>query len=259
MNFSFVKTEKAGRLFYIILSRPDKKNALNEQVVRELTQAFQIAAADTTSKVVILKAEGDVFSAGADLEYLQRLQQNSFEENLADSTLLKELLLTIYSLHKMVIAQVEGHAIAGGCGLASVCDFCFAVPEAKFGYTEVKIGFIPALVMVFLLRKISGMKAKELLCTGKLISAEEAVACNLINGIFPKETLDASVREFALQLCENASAQSLSATKMLFNKVPGMELHEALGLAAQMNAQTRSSEDCRRGVSAFLNKEKLTW
>jgi methylglutaconyl-CoA hydratase len=152
MNFSFIKTEKHDRLFYITLDRTEKKNALNTTLVTELTQALQIAEDHEEIKMVILKAAGDVFSAGADLEYLQKLQHFSYEDNLADSGLLKELLWKIYTLKKMVIAQVEGHAIAGGCGLAAVCDFCFAVPEAKFGYTEVKIGFIPALVMVFLLR-----------------------------------------------------------------------------------------------------------
>ncbi|MGB3073893.1 MAG: enoyl-CoA hydratase/isomerase family protein, partial [Chitinophagales bacterium] len=176
MNFLFVKTEKQDRLFYIILARPEKKNALNDTVVTELTHALQLATDDDEVKIIILKAEGDVFSAGADLEYLQRLQNFSYEENLADSTLLKTLLLKIYTHPKIVIAQVEGHAIAGGCGLAAVCDFCFSVPDAKFGYTEVKIGFIPALVMVFLLRKINGAKARELLFTGKLVTAAEALS-----------------------------------------------------------------------------------
>ncbi|MEO6167914.1 MAG: enoyl-CoA hydratase-related protein [Chitinophagales bacterium] len=259
MNLSFVKTEKEGRLFYIILSRPEKKNALNDLVVAELIAAFQLAEDDDAVKVVILKAEGDVFSAGADLDYLQRLQQFSFEENLADSSLLKELLLKIYSLRKIVIAQVEGHAIAGGCGLASVCDFCFSVPEAKFGYTEVRIGFIPALVMVFLLRKISGVKAKELLFTGKLISASEAASYGLINEVYSKEMISGHVKLFATKLCEEASSQSLAATKEMMNKVANMELHEALDYAAGMNAQTRSSDDCKKGVGAFLRKEKFNW
>lgn len=259
MNFHLVKTEKQDRILYIILARPEKKNALNDHMVKELTEALHMAEHDPAVKVVILKSEGDVFSAGADLDYLQRLQQFSYEENLADSSLLKGLLLKIYSLNKIVIAQVEGHAIAGGCGLASVCDFCFSVPEAKFGYTEVKIGFIPALVMVFLIRKISGTKARELLFTGKLIAAEEAAACGLINEVIPKEVIATTVLQFATNLCEGASGQSLASTKKMFTKVVSMELSEALEYAAQMNAQTRSSDDCKRGIGAFLNKEKFKW
>ncbi|MBX7109211.1 MAG: enoyl-CoA hydratase/isomerase family protein [Chitinophagales bacterium] len=259
MNFSLIKTEQHDRLYYITLSRAEKKNALNSLLVTELTAALQIAENEAAVKIVILKAEGDVFSAGADLEYLQQLQHFSYEENLADSSLLKTLLLKIHTLKKIVIAQVEGHAIAGGCGLAAVCDFCFAVPEAKFGYTEVKIGFIPALVMVFLLRKISGVKTRELLYTGKLISADEAVDYGLINMVVAKDEIAGYVKAFATRLSEESSAQSLAATKEMLTKVPGMELHEALQYAAEMNATTRSSDDCKKGVGAFLSREKFKW
>lgn len=259
MNFSLIKTEKQDRLFYITLDRTEKKNALNTALVTELTQALQIAEDHEEIKMVILKAAGDVFSAGADLEYLQKLQHFSYEDNLADSGLLKELLWKIYTLKKMVIAQVEGHAIAGGCGLAAVCDFCFAVPEAKFGYTEVRIGFIPALVMVFLLRKINGAKARELLFTGKLITAEEAVGYGLINQVVAKDQIAGFVKSFAIQLSEEASAQSLAATKEMMAKVATMELQDALQYAAEMNARIRSSDDCRKGVGAFLQREKFKW
>src|SRR6476661_8606802 len=129
-----------NRIAYIIINRPDKRNALNSELVIALTKAFKQAEEDTSIKVIILKAIGDVFSAGADLDYLQKLQSFSFEDNLADSNLIKTLFETIYLQPKIVIAQVEGHAIAGGCGIASVCDFIFSTPDAKFGYTEVKIG-----------------------------------------------------------------------------------------------------------------------
>lgn len=256
---NFVRIEKKDRLAYIILSRAEKKNALNDAVVASLKEALADAEKDRGVKVIVLKAEGDVFSAGADLEYLQRLQNFSYEENLADSNNLKELFLKIQTVRKIVIAQVEGHAIAGGCGLAAVCDFCFAVPEAKFGYTEVKIGFIPALVLVFLLRKISGAKAKELLLTGKLISAEEAAAIGLINEVISKETIAAHVASFAQKLCAEASAESLAVTKEMLTKVASMELNEALDYAAHMNATARSGEDCKKGIGAFVRKEKISW
>ena len=147
-----------NRKAYITLNRPGKRNALSHELVAELKEAFHLAEKEDQAKVVILKANGEAFCSGADLAHLQQLQNFSHEENLADSNHLKELFLQIYSLKKVVIAQVQGHALAGGCGLATVCDFIFAVPEAKFGYTEVKIGFIPAIVMVFLLRKI-GLQA----------------------------------------------------------------------------------------------------
>lgn len=170
----FITTHTSDRIFEIVLNRPDKRNALNSEFVSELISAFTNADVDENTRVVILKANGKVFSAGADLGYLQQLQKNTYEENLEDSTQLAELFKKIYFHKKLIIAQVEGHAIAGGCGLATVCDFVFAVPEAKFGYTEVKIGFVPAIVMFFLLRKIGEAKARELLLTGKLIDAQQA-------------------------------------------------------------------------------------
>jgi methylglutaconyl-CoA hydratase len=256
---NFVRIEKHQRLGSIILSRPEKKNSLNDLFVAELLEAFQQLEADASIKIIILKATGDVFSAGADLDYLQRLQKFSFKENLEDSNQLRDLFLRIQTLKKIVIAQVEGHAIAGGCGLATVCDFCFAVPDSKFGYTEVKIGFIPALVTVFLLRKITGTKAKELLLTGKLITASEAMQIGLINEVISKETISQHVKSFAENLCEETSSESVAATKELMNKVSSMELTPALTYAAEMNAKIRSSEDCKKGIAAFLNKEKIKW
>ena len=150
----YVKYSVLDRIAFITLDRAEKRNALSYDLVTELKSAFADAENDDAVKVIVLKANGEAFSAGADLEYLQQLQSFSYEQNFNDSNHLKELFLQIYSLKKVVIAQIQGHAIAGGCGLAAVCDFSFATPESKFGYTEVKIGFIPAIVMVFLIRKI---------------------------------------------------------------------------------------------------------
>ena len=170
----YVLTNKKGNILEIILNRPDKRNALNSEFVGELRQAFGEANADDSIRVIILKGSGKAFSAGADLGYLQQLQNNTYDENLQDSSHLMELFKLMYSHKKLIIAQVEGHALAGGCGLATVCDFIYTVPEALFGYTEVKIGFIPAIVMFFLLRKIGEAKARELLLTGTLIEATRA-------------------------------------------------------------------------------------
>ena len=259
MNQSLLRIEKQDRIGFISLSRAEKKNALNDELVKELTSAFSSLEVDENVKVMVLKAEGDVFSAGADLDYLQRLQNFSFEENLADSNSLKELFLKIYCNKKIVIAQIEGHAIAGGCGLATVCDFCFAIPEAKFGYTEVKIGFIPALVSVFLARKIRGADARELLLTGNLISASRAEEIGLINSVIEKNKINDWIKQFATDLCNETSSQSIAATKELLSKISAPELNDALGLAAHMNANARASEDCKKGIDSFLKKEKIKW
>lgn len=248
--------DRIGRL---ILNRPEKRNALNQELVGELRKAFQKAESDPGVKVVVLGANGEAFCAGADLAYLQQLQKFSFEENLADSNQLKELFLQIYTLKKVVVAQVQGHALAGGCGLATVCDFVFTVPEARFGYTEVKIGFVPAIVMVFLLRKIGEARAKELLLTGNLITAEGAKSVGLVSKIVEQNVLEKEVEIFASQLISGASAESLALTKTMIGEVQHLALKEALDYAARENAKARGTDDCKKGIEAFLSKRELKW
>ena len=256
---NFVLQEKKDRIGIIILNRPDKRNALNSVVIDELKEALSKFESDEEVKVIILRASGTVFSAGADLQYLQQLQKNSFAENLEDSNSLKELFLKIYNLKKVVIAEVQGHAIAGGCGLMTVCDYAFAVPEAKFGCTEVKIGFIPAIVLVFLLRKLSEAHAKELLLSGELITADRAYEIGLVSKVVSSEKLSDYIESFATDLAKSNSATSMGLTKKLISDVQGMDLDKALSLAAETNARVRESEDCRKGIAGFLNGEKITW
>ena len=247
------------RIGFITLNRPEKRNALSHELVAALKDAFTQAEKDDAVKVIVLKANGEAFCAGADLAYLQQLQNFSYEENLADSDHLKELFLRIYTLKKVVIAQVQGHALAGGCGLATVCDFSFSVPEAKFGYTEVKIGFIPAIVMIFLLRKIGEAKAKQLLLSGELITAEAAQHTGLINFIVQRDALEQEVITFAQRLITTNSSTSMEITKHMIASVQSLSLEDALTFASKMNAQARASSDCMKGIQAFLNKEKIQW
>lgn len=262
MNFNemeYIKFDVCNRIGYITINRPDKRNALNYQVVTELKQAFARASKSDQVKVIVLQAAGKVFCAGADLSYLQQLQRNTFDENLEDSSHLKELFQQIYTLDKVVIAKIQGHAIAGGCGLATVCDFSFTVPEALFGYTEVRIGFIPAIVKVFLLRKIGEGRSKELLLSGELISAEKANEYALVNWVVPAASLEAEVNKFAQTLVDKNSSQSMSLTKEMIAEVQSMSLEEGLDYAANMNAKARGTEDCKKGISTFLNKDELRW
>lgn len=259
MLSEFVQYKVEGRIGYITLNRPDKRNALNNQVVNELSFAFNLVANDKKAGITVLKATGDVFSAGADLAYLKQLQSNTFDDNLEDSKTLKDLLYQIYTFPKIVIAEVQGHAIAGGCGLATVCDFIFTIPEAKFGYTEVKIGFIPAIVMVFLIRKIGEKNARDLLLTGKLISAQEADRIGLINQIIKSDLLESTVTQFASELVENVSSDSVARIKQMMAKAPDLSLLDALNYATQMNAEMRSTDDCKKGIQAFLDKTTIKW
>lgn len=255
----FIQYVVDDRLAYITLNRPEKSNALCHELVSDLRVAFRMAEEDEQVKAVVLNANGDAFCAGADLKHLQQLQTNSFEQNRADSDHLKELFLQIYNLKKIVISQVHGAALAGGCGLATVCDFTFAAEEAMFGYTEVRIGFVPAIVMVFLLRKVGEAKAKQLLLGAKTIPAREALSMGLIHAVAQKETLGKEVKAFARDLIANNSAYALGVTKQLISKVQSLPLDEALAFASEMNAKARGSEDCKRGIDAFLRKERIKW
>lgn len=247
------------RIATITINRPEKKNALNPGLVNLLTETFIKASEDDEVKVIVLKANGTAFSAGADLAYLQQLQHNTYEENLADSENLKRLFTTIYYLPKVVIAQVEGHAIAGGCGLATVCDIIFSIPEASFGYTEVKLGFVPAIVSCFLLRKTSETIAKRILLTGELFTAQQALDYGLITYVTNKDKIHLNVKQFALNLCTEASSNSLMVTKQLICQTNNPLLEKSLSLAVQINARVRDSADFKKGISAFLEKQKLQW
>jgi len=249
----------AHRIATITLNRPEKRNSFNPELVAALTETLLNASDDEEVKVIILKAAGTAFSAGADLAYLQQLQNNTHEENVADSENLKALFTTIYYLPKVVIAQVEGHAIAGGCGLATVCDITFAVPEASFGYTEVKLGFVPAIVSCFLMRKTSETIAKKILLTGDLFTAEQALAYNLITYVTNKEEISQRVLEFATKLCEESSSNSLMVTKQLIGQTTNPGLEKSLEFAVQINARVRESADFKKGIAAFISKEKIKW
>lgn len=255
----FVTYEVQDRMGIITLNRPAKRNALSFEMISELYEAFGTAESNDLVKVVILRAKGAVFCAGADLAYLQKLESLSHEENLADSKHLSDLFHRIYTLKKIVIAQVHGHAVAGGCGLASVCDFVYAVPEAKLGYTEVKIGFVPAIVMVFLIRRLGEHHARQLLLSGEFVSAEEAQRMGLVNRVVPSVKLEDIVTEMAQRLISTNSGTSMETTKRMIADVQSMPLTEALEYASRMNATARSTADFKKGIASFLNKEDLSW
>ncbi|MCS7077526.1 MAG: enoyl-CoA hydratase-related protein [Bacteroidia bacterium] len=259
MEYEFITYHTEQRITYITLNRPDKRNALNFDVVTELQNAFDKANKDENCKIIVLKANGKAFCAGADLDFLQKLQNFTFEDNYRDSSHLAKLFNQIYDLGKVVIAQIQGPALAGGCGLATICDFSFAAQSAQFGYTEARIGFIPAIVMVFLIRKIGEGKARELLLSADIIDANKAKEYGLINYVVPDHLLENEVKNFALRLCEQNSAQSLNFTKHMIADLQNMSLRDAIEFASKMNAEARANEDCKRGIKAFLNKEKITW
>ncbi|TFV93324.1 enoyl-CoA hydratase/isomerase family protein [Algoriphagus kandeliae] len=254
-----IRLEKSNRIGKITLNRPEKRNAMSTELVEGMLGALGELESDEEVKVVIIAAEGKAFCAGADLAYLQQMQNFTPEENLVDSRRLMSLFDRIYNFPKPVIAQVQGHALAGGCGLVTVCDFAFTVPDALFGYTEVKIGFIPALVSIFLQEQIGAAKTQELLLSGELISAQKAAELGIVTAVTELEFLEKEVQEFTQKLIENNSGHAMTTTKALLRSLHQEERQKKLEEAAVLNAKSRSNPDCVRGISAFLNKEKPSW
>lgn len=247
------------RIARVILNRPEKRNALHPDMIRELTGILEQASRDPDVKIIVLKAEGPAFSAGADLQYLRQLRSDSYQANLEDSWRLAQLFETMYTCDKLLIAQVEGPAIAGGCGLAMLADLTYATPTAVFGYTELAIGFVPAIVSPFLVRKIGTGRARELLLTACRISASKALEWGMIHGIFEPQAIEKEVSGLALQLSESVSTESVRWTKKLLADQWNLSLEDALKLASEVNARVRETEDCKRGIDAFLAGTPLKW
>jgi len=256
---SLLLTQQDGRVATLILNRPEKRNALSAELVSEMTAAMVQLNANDEVKVIVLRSADKPFCAGADLSYLAKLRDFSLAENEADSQALRRLFDLIYLSPKIVISQVEGPALAGGCGLATLADLCFATPEATFGYTEVKIGFIPALVMVYLREKIGGGVLRDLMLTGRVITAEEAFNLGLVQRLVSTDNITSIVNQTAQELCESTSQQAVASIKEMLKTIPSMSRDEALDYAAKQNAVARGSEDCRKGIDAFLQKQPLKW
>ncbi|MGD0568850.1 MAG: enoyl-CoA hydratase-related protein [Candidatus Sulfotelmatobacter sp.] len=257
MNYTTIQLAYDSGVATITLNRPDKRNAISFELIDDLLRALK--AVETSDAIVlILTGAGKAFSSGLDLDNLKALIGRSPEENLKDSETMVRLFRTLYEFPKVTIAAVNGAAIAGGTGLALLCDFTLAVPEAKFGYTEVRIGFVPAIVSTFLLRQVGEKHARDLLLTGRIIGAEEAVRMGLVNEIVAPETLLARARELAAQLMENSPA-SLRATKQLLSEHARAELDTQIGAAVRENAAIRTTADFREGVTSFLEKRKPVW
>ena len=257
MSYQTLTVSHEDRVATITLNRPEKRNAVSFQLVEDLTGALA-AIEKSDSHVVIITGAGKAFCAGLDLEELNSLIGKSQEQNVKDSQTMADLFRTIYDFPKPTIAAVNGAAIAGGTGIATMCDFTLAVPEAKFGYTEVKIGFVPAIVSSYLVFQVGHKIARDLLMTARLFDAAEAHRYGLVNEIVPAENLMARARELANVLLEN-SPSSVQATKRLINGFIKEQLDVQVAAAVKDNARIRTTADFREGVSSFLEKRKPVW
>ncbi|MFO8100096.1 MAG: enoyl-CoA hydratase/isomerase family protein [Salinibacter sp.] len=253
-----ISTSTDGPVRTIRLNRPDKRNALNAALVTALKTELRRAEEDPT-RVLVLTGAGSAFSAGADLADLRAMRTAAPLDNEQDSRHLAGMFRQIYRHPKPIIAAVNGHAIGGGCGLAAVCDFSVVSTEAKLGFSEVRIGFVPAIVMVFVRRKVGETAARDLLLRGRLVGAEEAVDVGLFTEAVPPDRVADRASERAKELATETSGSAVALTKRMLAQVPGMGFEEALDYAVQMNAFARGTEDCRAGIDAFLADEDPPW
>jgi methylglutaconyl-CoA hydratase len=245
--------ELDGAIARVTLNRPDKRNALNEALITGTRNALQQANDDAAVRVVVISGAGRDFCSGADLKSLKTIAEGSIVENSADARSLMELFAQIRRVSVPVVAAVRGKALAGGCGLASACDIVLAATEAKFGYPEVKIGFVPAMVTAILRRNVSEKRAFELLTRGAEIGAAEAKEFGLVNQIFSEENFEAEVTNY-VRAFEQVSKSAVALTKALFYEMDGMSFGDALETGVDVNVIARMTEDCQKGIARFLKK-----
>ena len=257
MNYSTLQLAFDAGIATLTLNRPDKRNAISYDLIDDLLRALE-EVKNSPAHVLIVTGAGKAFCSGIDLDDLKALTGRTPEQNLEDSRKMASLFRSLYDFPKPTIAAVNGAAVAGGTGIATLCDFTLVVPDAKFGYTEVRIGFVPAIVSTFLLRQVGEKVARDLLLTGRLFDAQEALRIGLINEIVPPEKLLDRARELATQIMENSPA-SLAYTKRLLSDHARAELDSQIEAAVRENAAIRATADFREGVTAFLEKRKPKW
>lgn len=250
---SEILTEKENSIFTIILNRPEKRNALNDGLINSVKDALREANKDESLRAILIKGAGKDFCSGADLSALQKIAESDVLENLWDAENLMELFAMIRKIKIPVIAAVHGRALAGGCGLATACDIVLAAQSARFGYPEVRIGFVPAMVMAILRRNLSEKKSFELITQGFDFSSDEAERFGLLNRIFPDESFDEDVKKY-VSVYEYVSRSAVVLSKKLLYQMDGMTFDIALETGAEVNAIARLTEDCQKGIAKFLNK-----
>jgi methylglutaconyl-CoA hydratase len=246
-----------GDIAKITLNRPEKRNAISTRMICEL-QTVLDEVEHSRARVVLVTGAGKAFCAGMDLEMLSAIAQQTPHENQEDSKRMAKMFRRLWSYTKPMIAAVNGPALAGGCGIATLCDFTLASPEAKFGYTEVKIGFLPAIVSVFLTRQIGDKRSRDLLLTGRLVDPQEAKEMGLVTEIVPADQLMERAHELAATLI-SASPSSLTRAKRLLTTAAAAAVDQDLERAVLENARIRCTPDFKEGLASFLEKRKPVW
>jgi methylglutaconyl-CoA hydratase len=255
-----IRLRPSGDLLWVTLDDPARANALSPQMLGELTALFRLPLRAQGFRAVLLAAHGKHFSAGADLEHLAALLEAGPEQNLADSLGLRDLFAAVLEQEALTIALVQGACVAGGCGLATACDFVVAADDARFLYSEVKIGFVAALVATYLPLRLRGADIRELLLFPRFTDARRALEIGLVNRVVPAADLAAVGESLAGEVLATGSSESIARTKRLLLDALGRPLGDALLHAAHVNADARATADCRRGITTFLaTKQTPRW
>lgn len=246
--------ERDEAVLKLTMNRPERRNALNASMIGTLSEALAGAATDDTTQVIVLTGAGTAFSAGADLAELEALQGGSLLENRRSSQQLAALFAAMRIHPKVIVAQVNGHAIAGGAGLMAACDFAVVDERAKLGFTEVRIGFVPAIISSFVRSRIDDMTLRELFLTGRLLTAEEARICGLVQRVVPESEMAETVKTLVDEIIDSTSSTAVALTKRMLVATEGMSSAQAATYLAAFNALVRQTDACRDGVRSFLDK-----
>ncbi len=253
--YSRILYSEADAVARIVLNRPEKRNALDAHLISEVRAALAASAESAGVRVVVISGAGDDFSAGADLSALQKIAGNGPLENIADARTIADIFLAIRRHPHPVIAAVRGRALAGGCGLAMACDLVLAAESAEFGYPEVNIGFVPAMVMALLRRQVSEKRAFELLALGRTIRAAEALSLGVINSVAADNEFEKETKALAARMAKR-SASAVTLTKELLYRTDSLSFEAALEAGVCVNALARTTEDCMRGIARFLEQRE---
>ncbi|MFC1683550.1 enoyl-CoA hydratase/isomerase family protein [Candidatus Zixiibacteriota bacterium] len=257
-NYETILTSQDGPIIRIALNRPEVHNAFNDKMVEELLEVFSDIAERQDLRVVILTGQGKSFCAGADLNWMRRVKDYSFEENLKESKRLADLMYAIYALPLPTIARINGATIGGGTGLMAACDLVIAAQSAKISLSEVKLGLVPAVISPYVVRRAGESACRQFMLTGERLTAEKALDFGLVNQVVPMENLDEAVQEHAAQLL-TSGPEALKTCKELLRRVPEMSFEEVKSYTAEVIARLRLSDEGQEGMAAFLEKRKPKW
>lgn len=258
MSYQFLATRREGPVEHVTLNRPEVRNAFNEHVIDELTRWAAAAAADSGIRCAVLRGAGPVFCAGADLVWMSRMVAYSREENARDARAMAQMFLALDTLPVPLIGRIHGAALGGGAGLAAVCDIVVADPGAVFGFTEVKLGIMPAVISPYALGKIGRSAARELFLTGRRFGAERAKEIGLVHAVAAGDQLDAKVQEYVKEILSGGPG-GIAAAKALIRGVWSRSPADAIDLTADAIAERRVSPEGQEGMHAFLEKRRAGW